>query len=109
MHTRALLLVASLSLAACGSAIAPHQPDGHDCNYAEAATACGASSYCDPGQLTPGRGYARSHTYGLLGDKTHVVGTCRSKGARGETCSSAAACVSGRCARGLTESEGHCE
>lgn len=91
------VLVVSLA-AACGSPVPPRQADGADCNYAESATACGERSYCDPGEPVAGQGFARRHTWGLLGDKTHVVGTCRAKGATGAPCRAAAACVSGRCA-----------
>lgn len=103
------LLLVTLGAAACGSPIAPHQPDGRDCNYAEAATACGPASYCDPGEPTGDRGYARKHTWGLLGDKTHVVGTCRPKGAARAACSSPAGCVSGRCMHPTPNTPGVCE
>lgn len=94
---RALILLASLS--GCGGPIAPGQADGNDCNYAAADTACGARSFCDPGEAVGNGGYTRSHTYGFLRDKTHVVGTCRPRGAAGASCQRAEACVSGRCAR----------
>jgi hypothetical protein len=93
------LLLTALLASSCGSAIAPRQPDGSDCNYAESATACAASSYCDPGSPTARGGYARSHTWGLLRDKTHAVGTCRPKGATGAPCERSEACVSGLCIR----------
>ena len=99
MRNTMLLLLAALSLAACGGPIAPGQADGNDCNYAAAATACGARSFCDPGEAAGSGGYARTHTYGFLRDKTHVIGTCRPKAAAGSPCRSAEACVSGRCSR----------
>lgn len=109
MRPPAWLLFAPLALLACGSAIAPRQPDGQDCNYAQAETACGPASFCDPGPYVTGRGYTRQHTWGFLGDKTHVVGTCRARAPSGAACDSASACVSGRCARALTDAQGHCE
>lgn len=109
MTHRTLLVGFAFTLVACGSAVPPRQADGSDCNYAESATACGDRSYCDPGPVVPGRGYARSRTYGLLGDKTHVVGTCRPKGAAGAACDAVAACLSGRCTRALSATQGTCE
>jgi hypothetical protein len=103
------LLVVMLAASACGSAIAPHQADGADCNYAEAPTACGAASFCDPGEPAGDQGYARRHTWGLFGDKTHVVGTCRAKGAAGAPCSRAEGCASGRCARPNPAAPGACD
>jgi hypothetical protein len=92
--------------AGCGSAIAPRQADGQDCNYAVVAIACGEASYCDPGDDAA---RMRQHTYGLLGDKTHAVGTCRAKGAAGATCSRAEACLSGRCSHPGPTAPGVCE
>ncbi len=105
----AWLLFAPLALLACGSAIAPRQADGSDCNYAQADTACAPASYCDPGAFVAGRGYTRQHTWGFLGDKTHVVGTCRPKGARGASCGASAACVSGSCVTQNGAPQGLCE
>ena len=84
-------------LSGCGSAIAPDQPDGSDCNFAVAKTACGPASFCDPGEPAVSGGYLRKHTYGLTGDKTDVTGTCRPKGARGAACLDIDQCASARC------------
>jgi hypothetical protein len=54
------VLAVSLA-AACGSPVPPRQADGADCNYAEAATACGERSYCDPGEPVAGQGGERVH------------------------------------------------
>lgn len=109
MRPPAWSLFAPFALLACGSAIAPRQPDGSDCNYAHPDTACGPASYCDPGPYVTGRGYTRTHTWGFLNDKTHAVGTCRRKGAPGAPCDSSPACASERCVSRLGEPQGHCE
>jgi len=103
------LLVVTFAASSCGSAIAPRQADGRDCNYAEAATACGLSSYCDPGEPVGDRGYARKHTWGPFGDKTQVVGTCRPKGAAHAACNGQAGCVSGHCVHPTPNTPGVCE
>src|SRR5690349_1239091 len=92
-----LVFAASTVLCGCGSAIAPSQADGSDCNFAIADTACGAASFCDPGDPSPGTGYLRNRTYGLTGDKSHVVGTCKPKGAAGAACLGKEQCASGEC------------
>ncbi len=109
MRRTILSLNAALFVAGCGSAITPKQPDGHDCNYAEATTACGPRSYCDPGEPVGNQGYARRHTWGFFGDKTHVVGTCTAKGATNAPCHIAEGCVSGRCVHATPASPGVCE
>jgi hypothetical protein len=91
------LLAALTLLTGCGSAIEPHQADGSDCNFTAAETACGAASFCDPGERGPKGSYMRQHKYGLTGDKTDVVGTCRPKGAAGAACVDVDQCVSGQC------------
>lgn len=91
------LLAALTILSGCGSAIGPNQADGSDCNFAAAETACGAKSFCDPGEQSPGGGYLRKREYGFTGDKTHVVGTCRPKGGPGAACLGKDQCVSGQC------------
>ena len=88
----------SLSVGACGSAIEPGQADGRDCNFLHSAGACGASSFCDPGVAASDGTYPRSRSYGLFGDKSHAVGTCRLKGAAGTPCLTPSACASGTCA-----------
>lgn len=80
-------------LSGCGSAIAPDQPDGKDCNFAVAKTACSPASFCDPGEPGPS-GYLRKNTYG---DKTDVTGICRPKGATGAACLGIEQCASGVC------------
>ncbi len=91
------MLSALALLTGCGSAIAPDQADGKDCNYAIASAACSPASYCDPGDPSPTNGYLRNHSYGLTGDKTHVVGLCRRKGATGAACLGQDQCTSGQC------------
>jgi hypothetical protein len=88
------LLAALTLLCGCGSAIEPHQADGSDCNFAVAATACGAASFCDPGEPGPTGDFMRLHKYG---DKSHVVGTCRPKLGAGAACLGIDQCVSGEC------------
>jgi uncharacterized protein YceK len=88
------LLAALTLLSGCGSAIAPNQADGSDCNAGEAETACGAASFCDRG---PQGSPTRSHTYGLTRDKTHPVGTCRPKVGLGAACAHNFECVKGQC------------
>jgi hypothetical protein len=95
MKHLALMLAALPLLAGCSSAIGPAQADGHDCNFSTPDTACGAASFCDPGEPSPGIGYLRNRTYG--GDKTHVVGTCRPKGGAGAACLGKDQCTSGQC------------
>jgi len=110
-HSRLLLAaVLSLSVAGCGSAIASGQTDGQDCNVALAASACSATSYCDPGVASSNGVYPRNRTYGLLGDKKHAVGTCRPKGAAGAACAGIDQCLSGRCVhRDAPAAPGVCE
>ncbi|MEP7125618.1 MAG: hypothetical protein ABJE95_32100 [Byssovorax sp.] len=91
------MLAALALLSGCGSAIGPDQADGSDCNFGAAATACGGASFCDPGDPSPGTGYLRNRTYGLTGDKTHVVGTCKPRGASGAACLGKEQCKSGEC------------
>lgn len=66
-----------------------------------------------PGELVlrsgPDGAAPRRHTYGLLGDKTHTVGTCRAKAAAGAPCSRVDGCVSGRCSHALAGGPGLCE
>jgi hypothetical protein len=81
----------------CGSAIAPNQADGSDCNFSVLETACGATSYCDPGVADAKGVYPRVKTFGLTGDKSHVVGTCRAKLAVGGACLGNGQCASGKC------------
>ncbi len=109
MRWYALALVALLPTLGCESAIPKAQADGQDCNFAEASTACHAGSYCDPGEPVGDRGYLRRRTYGILRDKSHVVGTCRRQGAAGAPCSMPAACVSGRCVHQTPQAPGVCE
>jgi hypothetical protein len=102
-------LLASLLLVGCGSAIAPNQPDGKDCNFSVPETACVAASFCDPGLASADGTYARTHKYG---DKSHVVGTCRPKGAVGAACLGNGQCASGKCGHAGTPaigSKGACE
>lgn len=91
------LLAALTLLCGCGSAIEPNQADGSDCNLAAEPKACGAASFCDPGIPSPGTGYLRNRKYGLTGDKSHVVGTCRPKGAAGAACLGKEQCKSDEC------------
>jgi len=91
------LLAALTLLSGCGSAIGPDQADGSDCNFTAADTACGPASFCDPGEPRPGGGYLRKREHGLTGDKTHVVGICRLKGAPGAVCLGKDQCVSAHC------------
>lgn len=91
------LLAALTLLCGCGSAIGPHQADGADCNYAAAENACGAASFCDPGEPGNDGDFLRKRTYGLTGDKSHVVGTCRPKGGPGAACLGKEQCASGQC------------
>jgi hypothetical protein len=92
------MLLAALSLlCGCGSAIDPNQADGSDCNFSAGEAACGATSFCDPGAAGPNGVYPRTRTYGLTGDKTHVVGTCRPKGGAGAACLGQEQCVSKKC------------
>lgn len=91
------LLAALTLLSGCGSAIAPNQADGSDCNHAVAETACGAASFCDPGVANAQGIYPRLQTYGMSGDKSHVVGTCRPKGGPGAACLGKEQCVSAQC------------
>jgi hypothetical protein len=112
MKRSIVLLVALLSLgvSACGSAIAPAQADGHDCNAGLATGACGVTSYCDPGVASSNGVYPRNRTYGMFGDKQHAVGTCRPKGAAGAACSGVDQCLSGRCVhREAPTAPGVCE
>ena len=91
------LMLAALTLfCGCGSAIAPDQIDGADCNFS-APSACSPASYCDPGEPATGKGYLRNRTYGVTGDKTHVVGTCRPKGGAGAACLGKEQCTGGQC------------
>lgn len=110
---RSIVLLAalvSLGVAACGSAIAPAQADGHDCNAALATGACGVTSYCDPGIASPDGVYPRNRSYGVFGDKKHAVGTCRPKGAAGAACAGVDQCLSGRCVhREAPTAPGVCE
>ena len=110
---RSRVLLAALmffGVASCGSAIAPGQADGRDCNAALAEGACGAASYCDPGTATGDGTFPRNRTYGLLGDKRHAVGTCRPRVAAGAACAAAAQCASGRCVhREAPTAPGVCE
>jgi hypothetical protein len=94
------LLAALILSTGCGSAIGPNQPDGSDCNYATADTACGPASFCDPGEPGPDGNFLRIRKYGLTGDKTHVVGTCRPKGGAGVECLGNEQCVSAKCTHG---------
>jgi len=91
------LLAALTLLSGCGSAIGPNQADGSDCNYSVPETACGAASFCDPGVASANGVFPRSRAYGMSGDKSHVVGTCRPKGALGAACLGNDQCVSGKC------------
>lgn len=91
------LLAALTLLCGCNSAIGPTQADGADCNFSLAATACGATSFCDPGEPSPTTGYLRQRAYGASRDKTHVVGTCKPKGAVGAECLGKEQCASGTC------------
>lgn len=97
MNHFAWTLAALTLLTGCGSAIAPDQADGHDCNFSAAKTACSPASYCDPGEPGTGTGYLRKNTYGLTHDKTDVTGTCRPKVAAGAACLGTEQCVSGQC------------
>ena len=91
-------LLATLTLlSGCGSSIGPNQADGSDCNHGAAETACGAASFCDPGEANASGVFPRSRAYGMTGDKSHVVGTCRPKGGPGAACLGKEQCVSGQC------------
>jgi hypothetical protein len=97
MKHLAWMLAALTLLSGCGSAIAPDQADGHDCNFSVAKTACSPASFCDPGEPGPSTGYLRKNTYGLTRDKTDVTGVCRPKGATGAACLGVDECKSGVC------------
>ena len=91
-------MLATLTLlTGCGSPIEPNQADGSDRNHAAPATACGAASFCDPGEANAKGDFPRVRAYGMSGDKSHVVGTCRPKGAAGAACLGKDQCVSGEC------------
>ncbi|MDC0746074.1 hypothetical protein [Polyangium mundeleinium] len=96
------LLAALILSSGCNSAIGPNQADGNDCNVVLDEKACGAASYCDPGDRVNGR-YPRRHTYGLLRDGSHVVGTCRPKGGPGAACMGPDSCISKHCMHSPTE------
>ncbi|HVK67164.1 MAG TPA: hypothetical protein VM694_21910 [Polyangium sp.] len=105
------LLAALILSSGCNSAIGPNQADGSDCNVVLSEKACGAASYCDPGDRVDGR-YARRRTYGLLRDGDHAVGTCKPKGGPGAACNSPDACISTHCLHSPTEApeaKGACE
>jgi len=91
-------LLAALALSSgCGSAIEPNQADGSDCNYSAGETACRAASFCDPGEANASGAFPRTRSYGMTGDKSHVVGTCRPKGGPGGACLGNDQCISGKC------------
>ncbi|MBL8600471.1 MAG: hypothetical protein JNK72_00960 [Myxococcales bacterium] len=108
-NTPASLVLVALGLTACGAPVAPQQALGRDCNYAESASACAGEAWCDPGPHTPPRGFTRRHTWGLFRDKTHVVGTCRAKGAHGASCEGGQSCTSGRCLHTYPGGPGMCD
>ena len=104
-----LWLLALPLLSGCGSAIAPNQADGKDCNYSVLEIACGTASYCDPGVASANGEYPRTRKYGITNDKSHVVGTCRPKVAVGAACVGNVQCTSGKCLHKTAGNDGICE